>query len=253
MTFTHAITREPGENFASGLTTAKLGAADYELIMEQHLAYVSILRSLGLSVDILPPLPDFPDAYFVEDVAIIVPEIAIVTRPGAEARRGEEAFIEKPLARYRSVDHIQAPGTVDGGDIMQVGNHFFIGLSTRTNVEGARQLGQILQRYGYRSTLVPIAGGLHLKSDVSYVGGNTLLIAEFLADHVAFAQFYKIIVGREETYAANSLLVQDYILTPKGFPRTKKRLLEAGFNILEVETSEFRKMDGGLSCLSLRF
>jgi dimethylargininase len=253
MSFTHAITREPGKDFASGLTTAKLGAPDYELTMAQHRAYVSILRSCGLSVEVLPPLPGFPDAYFVEDVAIITSEIAILTRPGAAARRGEEATVEEQLARYRPVDHIQAPGTVDGGDILQVGNRFFIGLSRRTDEEGARQLGQILRRNGNESTLIPVLGGLHLKSDVSYVGQNTLLISESLADHAAFSQFRKIIIDRGEAYAANSLLVNGQILTPRGFPRTKNKLLEAGFKVIEVETSEFRKMDGGLSCLSLRF
>jgi len=251
--FKNAITRKPGKNFALGLTTSDLGAPDYDLIMEQHRAYVTALRSLGLEVDILQSLPDFPDAYFVEDVAVVTPEIAVITNPGALERAGEAQHIEAVLSRYRPLTRIQTPGTLDGGDVMQVGKQFFIGVSDRTNAEGAKQLGQILGQYGYQWTLVPVSGGLHLKSDISYIGRNSLLISKTLAKSYVFANYDRIIVNEDETYAANSLLVNEQIIMPKGFPRTKRKLEEAGFDIIELETSEMQKMDGGLSCMSLRF
>ena len=251
--FTRAITREPGPNFASGLTTSNLGSPDYALVKKQHQAYVAILQSLGVEVEVLPPLPKYPDAYFVEDVAVVTPTIGVITRPGAEERLGEEAFIEAALAQHLPTVRIQTPGTLDGGDVLQVGNDFYIGTSARTNEEGARQLSEFLQQHGYACVILPVWGGLHLKSDVSYIGRNTILITETSAGAVAFAQYDKILIDEEEAYAANSLLVNGSILTPQGFPNTRNKLLDAQFDIIEVETSELQKMDGGLSCLSLRF
>ena len=251
--FNYAITRKPGKDFASGLTTANLGTPDYNLIIEQHHAYVGVLQSLGLEVEILQPLPEYPDAYFVEDVAIVTAEIAVIANPGAKERAGEAQYIEQILTQYRSLARIQSPGTLDGGDVMQVGDHFYIGVSARTNEEGARQLGQILHQYGYQCVNVPVSGGLHLKSDVSYIGQNTLLITKALAGSSAFVNYDKILVDKEEAYAANSVLINNRILMPKGFPRTKSKLIAARFDIIETETSEVQKMDGGLSCMSLRF
>ncbi len=251
--FKHAITRKPGRNFATGLTTANLGTADYNLILKQHHAYVCALQSLGLEVKILPSLPEYPDAYFVEDVAIVTPEIAVITRPGAKERAGEVEHIEPILTQYRVIARIQAPGTLDGGDVMQVGNHCYIGISARTNEEGARQLAQILHQYGFHCATIFVSGGLHLKSDVSYVGRNTLLVTEALAESKAFINYDKILVDEVEAYAANSVLINNRILMPKGFPLTKSKLVAAQFDIIEAEISEVQKMDGGLSCMSLRF
>lgn len=251
--FEFAVTRKPGRNFADGLTTANLGLPDFKLILEQHSAYVSTLRSLGLEVEVLQSLPEYPDAYFVEDVAIVTPEVAVIANPGAKERTRETEHIEPSLAQYRSIARILSPGTLDGGDVLQVGNHYYIGVSARTNREGARQLGAILHQYDCLCTTVPVSGGLHLKSDVSYIGRNTLLITEALAGAKAFIDYDKILVDVEETYAANSLLINNRILTPEGFPRTHKKLIDAGFDIIEIKTSEVQKMDGGLSCMSLRF
>lgn len=251
--FRQAITRKPGRNFAAGLTTSNLGTPDYDLILQQHKAYVSTLRSLGLEVEMLQPLQEYPDAYFVEDVAIVTPEVAVITNPGARERAGEEEHIIPVLEQYRLTARIQSPGTLDGGDVMQVDNHFFVGVSDRTNEEGVRQLSQILLGHGYLCSAVPVSGGLHLKSDVSNIGRNTLLITESLAKSKAFSQYDKILVDAEETYAANSLLINNQILVPMGFPRTLSKLIDAGFDIIELETSEMQKMDGGLSCMSLRF
>lgn len=251
--FEYAITRKPGPNFADGLTSATLGKPDYGLLLQQHKAYLRTLRSLGLKVIGLEALPDFPDAYFVEDVAIVTEHIAVITRPGAPSRAGETAHISSTLAEYRDLAWIQSPGTLDGGDVMMVENHCYIGISQRTNKEGAEQLGKILEKDGFLWTPVPLAGGLHLKSDVNYIGRNTLLLSQDMAGLEIFDQYEKIVVDKEEAQAANSLLVNGRLLTPKGFPRTSAKLRIKGFDLIELETSEIQKMDGGLSCMSLRF
>lgn len=251
--FTHAITRLPGENFAEGLTSANLGRPSYSLIMEQQHAYRQALLSIGLDVIVLPAEPAYPDAYFVEDPAIVTPKIAVITRPGAAARRGEETSLEPFLEYYRPLVHIQPPGTLEGGDVLMVGNHFFIGVSERTNEEGAAQLAGFLADAGHTSETVSVAGGLHLKSGVNYVGKNTLLITKALAEHAAFSNYEKILMDDDEAYAANTLWVNDTLLMPKGFSKTLAKLSRLGMKIIELNVSEVQKMDGGLTCMSLRF
>lgn len=251
--FTHAITRLPGENFADGLTTANLGRPSYPLILKQHHAYRQALLSLGLDVIVLPAEPAHPDAYFVEDPAIITPKIAVITQPGAPSRQGEETTLEPFLEYYRPIVHIVPPGTVDGGDVLMIGEHFFIGLSERTNAEGASQLAAILSGAGHTSETVPVAAGLHLKSGVNYLGKNTLLVTKDLADYPAFASYEKIILDAGEESAANTLWVNDTLLMPKGFPKTHAKLAQLGMRIIELDVSEVQKMDGGLTCISLRF
>lgn len=253
MEFTQAICRVPAETFAAGLTTAGLGVPDYDLMCHQHRAYVATLQQLGLQVEVLDALPAYPDAHFVEDVAVVTPEIAIITRPGARARRGEEQHIRAALAHYRPLVFIEEPGTLDGGDVLQVENDFFVGLSARTNAVGAEQLGQLLAPFGYTCTAVPLGKSLHLKSDVNHIGRNTLLVTQAWADTPLFARFERLVVPATEAYAANTLLVNDYLLSPRGFPETHHLLRASGFEVIIVEASEAQKMDGGLSCLSLRF
>ena len=246
--FTQAIARKPGSNFAQGLTTAvNEKAPDFEILVNQHQEYTSTLIFLGLEVTVLDALPEHPDAYFVEDTAVVTGKMAVITNPGADARKGEEEAIAPVLARYRKIEKIHAPGTVDGGDVLQVDQHFFIGVSERTNFEGAGQLSHILRRYGYTYTTVNVGEGLHFKSSVNYVGKNTLLITEDFADHNQLKGYDTITVDREESYAANTLLINDHLLIPRGYPRTRQRLEILGFNIIELDTSEVRKMDGGLS------
>ncbi len=251
--FTHAIARQPGENFAQGLTTSNLGTPSYELLLKQHRAYVETLRSLGLELVLLEAQPDYPDAHFVEDTAVVTPDVAVITNPGARARQGEEDSIEPVLARYRPTVRIQPPGTVDGGDVLMVGAHFFIGVSERTNQEGAEQLGRILQEHGATWTAVPVDAGLHLKSGVNYVGKNTLLLTEEFAAMDAFGGYERIILDQAEEYAGNTLLINACLIMPQGFPATRKKLETLGLAIIELDVSEVRKMDGGLTCLSLRF
>jgi len=251
--YTHAITRLPCPNFAAGLTTATLGLPDYELALQQHQTYVTTLGSLGLAVTVLESEPDYPDAHFVEDTAVITPEIAVITRPGALARRGEEESIAPVLAQHRTLAHIQAPGTVDGGDVLVMGKHCLIGLSQRTNEAGANQLRDILLGYGYNCAILPVGEGLHLKSSINYLGQERVLVTQDFVDLEILAGFEKVIAPDEEVYAANTLWINDTLLTPHGFPKTHALLMDAGLPVIEMPASEMEKMDGGLTCLSLRF
>ena len=252
--FTHAITRKPCINFARGLTTTVSSEpADYKLMLKQHEAYLESLAVAGLAVIVLNPQPDFPDAHFVEDTAVVTADVAVITIPGADARRGEEESIIPALAEFRKIERIQAPGTVDGGDVLQVDNHFFIGLSERTNREGAEQLGRILQAYDNTWTMVAVGAGLHFKSSVNYVGQNTLLVTPDFSAREQLEGYDQIVLDSSEAYAANTLLVNEHLLIPAGYPITRKRLETLGLNIIELEVSEVRKMDGGLTCMSLRF
>jgi dimethylargininase len=250
--FSHAICRRPGPDLAAGLTTAGLGAPDLALARQQHGAYVSALRDCGLDVTVLDPLPGFPDAHFVEDTAVVTPEVAIITRPGHAARRGEEQSIAPELAAYRPVVHIAAPGTVDGGDVLMVGNHFFIGLSERTNIEGATELAAILADYGHTATMVPVAAGLHFKSSVNEVG-EALLVTRKFAGRPELADHNCLLVPEGEEYAGNTLRINDRLLMPSGCPGVRRLLEPLGLRTTELDMSEMRKMDGGLTCLSLRF
>lgn len=253
MYFTHAITRKPGKNFAQGLTTSKLGSADYGLISKQHDAYVETLRSIGLKVLVLEDQLDYPDAHFVEDTAVVTPDVAVITRPGAKARQGEEDTIAPVLTQYRQTAHVQPPATLDGGDVLMVGNHFFIGISKRTNPEGAVQLGKILEVYGNTWETIPVEAGLHLKSSINYLGNGTLIVTKNFANKAGLKRYDKIVVDETEAYAANTLRVNDHLLAPQGFPKTKQKLQSLGFDIIELHMSEVRKMDGGLTCWSVRF
>lgn len=250
--FSHAITRLPGPDYPQGLTTSTLPCPDLDQTLAQHSAYVQCLQSLGLAVTVLPALPGHPDACFVEDTAVVVREAAVITLPGAPSRQGETQTIATALSAHRPLVHITAPGTLDGGDILQVGQRFFIGVSDRTNAEGARQLAAILAAHGYQSDIIPVAAGLHLKSSLNYVGQNTMLVTADFAGHPAIDGFRQIISPEGEEYAANTLLINDTLITPGGYPRTKKMLLDLGMPVVELDTSEYRKMDGGLTCLSLR-
>ena len=251
--FTRAIARLPGPDAAAGLTTAGLGRPDPSLLLKQHSAYVETLRRLGLEVEVLPAAPGFPDAYFIEDAAVVTPEAAVITRPGAPSRRGETVSVESALARYRPLHRIELPGTLDGGDVLAAGGRFFIGLSARTNEDGARQLGAILASFGHSWTAVPVESGLHLKSSVNALGDRTVVLASGFPTKELFRGYDRIVLDPGDDYAANTLWINGTLLVPKGFPRALEKLSGRGLPVIEVDTSEMRKMDGGLTCLSLRF
>jgi dimethylargininase len=255
--FTNAIVRLPGANFEDGLTPGHLGRPSYAKALAQHAAYCAALERCGLRVLTLEADSQHPDSTFVEDAAIVTPRSAILARPGAESRRGEVPAIRKALGRFFSaIRQIEAPGTLDGGDVCEAGNHFFIGLSHRTNEEGARQLAEFLAAGGFSSSVVDVRGIhgiLHLKSGIACVGKNTLVAWESMAHLPHFRGYDLIPVASEERYAANCVRVNDYVLLPSGRPRLESALTERGYKTLLLDMSEFEKMDGGLSCLSLRF
>jgi dimethylargininase len=249
---TRGILRRPGPDFAAGLTTAGLGKPDPSRMLAQHTVYADALRGLGLEVEVLDPLPGFPDAYFVEDVAVVVPELAVVTRPGAPSRLGEADAIVPVLSRFRTLARLEHPATLDGGDVLIAGRTVFIGLSSRTNEEAARQLARLLEPHGYRCQTVPVTAGLHLKSSVNWLGGETLLVNDRFAERPEFRGFHRIVVAAGEEPACNTLFVNGTLLMPAGFPRTRRLLDEMGLPVIELDLTEPRKMDGGLTCMSLR-
>ena len=255
--FTRAIVRIPGSNFADGLTTADLGIPHFDEVLHQHARYCDALRDCGLELTILEPDLRHPDSTFVEDAAILTRHAAIVTRPGASSREAEVAAIRPITERFYSrILTIEAPGTVDGGDICEVEDHFFIGLSLRTNEEGARQLAAHLRAHGYTASTIDIRSMttiLHLKSGISYIGDNALVVMEEMAANPQFARFNQIRVSAAESYAANCVRVNHRVLIAEGFPHLHDELIARGFSPLVLNMSEFQKMDGGLSCLSLRF
>lgn len=256
--FNHAIIRIPGVNFSEGLTSMDLGKPDYPTVRLQHSAYIAALRdACGLEVNILPADESYPDSTFVEDTAIVTPAFAVLTNPGTRSRAGEVTAIEKTIMQeYEKVYRITAPGTLDGGDICEADGHFFIGISHRTNPEGAQQLADILQKNGYTTSFIdirPLSSILHLKSGVVYIGDNRMVMWEEFKSFEAFDQYEKVITKPEENYAANCLRVNDKILIPADFPDLAQKLTNLGYDLIPLAMEEFEKMDGGLSCLSLRY
>ncbi len=252
--YTKAIVWTPCKNMIEGLTTANLGIPNPENALKQHEAYIEALQECGLDVIVLPPDEDFPDSTFVEDTAVLTPQCAIICHPGAPSRRGEIVSMRPALERFFNIiEQIESPGTVDGGDVLKVGDHYYIGISGRTNLDGAKQLGSILKKYGMSSTMVPLKKVLHLKSGVAYLENNNLVVTGEFIHQPAFNDFHRIIVDDEESYAANCVWINGTVLIASGFPKIKKKVGLAGYRIIELDVSEFRKLDGGLSCLSLRF
>ena len=249
----YALVRTPAPTLARGITSAALGTPDVALCLQQHDAYVAALGDLGLQVTVLDADRAFPDGHFVEDPAVVTPELAIITRPGASARRGEAAALEPLLNEHRPLRRIAAPGTVDGGDVLILGKRCFVGLSQRTNQSGGEQLEAVLRPFGYTTVAVAVSAGLHLKSGVNAIGAEKLLVNASLAEHPALDGLDKLVVPGSEAYAANTLWINDTLLMPAGFPHTAEMLRSGGYPVIELEVSEMRKMDGGLTCLSLRF
>ena len=252
--FSNAIVRLPCPEMKQGLSSFDFGKPDYLKALRQHSEYIEALKNSGLSVKILEADNRFPDSTFIEDVALCTPKCAIITNPGALTRKGEISGIRQILNEYyTNMEEIISPGTLEAGDVMMVADHFFIGISERTNNKGAHQLTDILQGYGFTCSKVPLKMMLHLKSGVSYLENNNMLVSGEIIDRNEFLRFNRIIVDKDENYAANSLWINGKVLVPYGFQKTRKKIEKAGYDTLILDVSEFRKLDGGLSCLSLRF
>ncbi len=250
--FKHAIVRRPAHSAVLGLTTVDLGKPEFDLLMPQYEHYLQTLKALGLEITELEPLEDYPDSYFIEDVAIVTPELAVVTRPGADQRRGETEHVADALAKHRPVEFIKSPGTLDGGDVLIVQKHCVVGLSERTNQSGAEQLCTILAKHGYMGDIVVVPEALHFKSSVNFANQDTLLVTKRCFDLDCLASYKKLVVPDGEEYAANVVEINGTILMPMGFPGTRELLIHNGFKVIEMPVSEIAKMDGGLTCLSLR-
>ena len=249
-----AITRDVSPSLgACELSYVPRHPIDIDQAMAQHAAYRAALAALGCRVVALPAQPDLPDAVFVEDVALVLDEVAILTRPGAESRRAEGASVAEVLAGYRPLRAIEAPGTLDGGDVLRVGRTLYVGQSARSNAAAIAQLRELLSPHGYEVMGVPIHGCLHLKSAVTQVADDTLLVQPAWVDPAAFAAFRLIAVDPGEEHAANGLRVGAGVIHPACFPRTRQRLEAAGIDVCAVDLSELQKAEGATTCCSLLF
>jgi dimethylargininase len=249
-----AITREVSRSIIHcELTHLARTPIDVSRARAQHTQYVSALQSLGVEVTCLPEEPDLPDSVFVEDTAIVLDEAAVLTNPGADSRKPEVESMAAALAPYRQLIRVQPPAMLDGGDVLTVGKDIYVGLSTRSNIESVKQLREFLGVFGYRLQAVTVTGCLHLKSAVTQVSEKTLLINPAWAGKSHFEGFDFIEVDPSEPYAANALLIDDAVIYPSEYPKTRERLEAAGIPIVPVEAGELAKAEGGVTCCSLVF
>ncbi len=255
--FTNVIVKTPCKAVTEGITSApELGKPDYEKALQQHRRYIEALKQCGVAVTVLPADETFPDSCFVEDTAVLTERCAVISNPGAPTRAREtEAMIPviKQFYPEECIEFITAPGTMEGGDVMMVGDTFYIGRSARTNAEGIRQFSEILEKYGYQVVEVPLEKVLHLKTGVNYLEHGHMLVSGEFTGKEEFAPYHRHEIPEAEAYAANCIWVNEKVLVPEGYPTVERIVREMGYEVILVDTSEFRKIDGGLSCLSLRF
>ncbi len=248
--YSHALVRPPSSSFVNALAVSPV-PIDVELARKQHAEYIAALRQAGVSVEILDADGRFPDSCFMQDPAMIVGGIAILNRMGVPSRLGETDLVADLLrARFETLA-LTAPATLEGGDVMNVGDSVLVGESERTNRAGIEQLRALLEPRGVGVEAVAVRGMLHLLTDVTYVGHGIVVVWEEFADAPALRGFQKVIVPTEEAYAACTLGIGKYVIVPAGFPKTIEQLRVSGFEVLRVPMSEFYKADGGVSCLSL--
>jgi dimethylargininase len=236
---------------ACELTHLPRVAIDLERARAQHRAYEAALRAAGYRVEQLPASPDMPDSVFVEDVAIVFDELAIITRPGAESRRAETPAVAEAIARYRSLRWIEAPGTLDGGDVLVDGRSVFVGISSRTNTEAVAQLRRMLAPFGYTVCEVTVRECLHLKSAATVVAARTLLLNPRWVEPAVFPAFDLVEIDPGEPAAANAVRLRDRVVFPAAFPRTAARLRAHGLRVDTVDASELAKAEGAVTCCSL--
>ncbi|MCB0027864.1 MAG: hypothetical protein KDE28_08170 [Anaerolineales bacterium] len=251
---TVAITRKVSPAIAQcELTYLERTPIDLDLAEQQHAAYEALLARLGCNLTSLPAEPELADSVFVEDPAIVLDEVAIITRPGAASRRPERATIAEALAPYRQLIHIAAPGILDGGDVLRVGKRLWVGLTARSNQAAIDQLQTALAPYGYSVSGAQVTGCLHLKSAVTHLGNNLLLLNPAWVDPAHFPGCDHIAVDPSEPHAANALAVNGAIVYPTSYPRTLARLQAAGLAVHTVPATELIKAEGAVTCCSLVF
>ena len=233
------------------LTHLERTAIDAERAVRQHADYTQALHALGCRLEWLPPLPQHPDGVFVEDTAVVLTEIAVITRPGAAARRGETPTVAQALGQLRRVAAIAGPGCLDGGDVLHVGRTLHVGISDRTNAAGTDQLARLLSPHGYRIENVAFAGCLHLKSACSFIPPDVLLVNPEWVEPATLGAWRVIEIDAREPYSANTLTIGDTTLVSAAYPHTRGRLEAAGVRTRSVDVSELHKAEGGLTCMSL--
>ena len=249
---TIAITREVSSRFNEcEITHIDRVPIDVKTARAEHHEYTGVLKRLGCQVIELPEEPELPDSVFVEDTAFILDEVAVITRPGADSRKAETESIIQALSPYRELVHITEPATVDGGDVLVLGKNIYVGISTRSNNEAIHQMQELLNKYGYKITAVNMHDCLHLKTAVTKVDENTLLINPKWVDNFHFKDFDWIEVDASEPLAANCLPIGDSIIYPKAFPKTQNKLEQKGYRIESVKVSELAKAEGAVTCCSL--
>lgn len=253
--FTRAITRAPSKSIIDGLRAVDIGTPDLDQMRTDHALYVATLKETGATVIELPAVDDFPDSVFVEDTALCLPKGAVLMRPGAPTRMGEVDHMAPHLrALYDNVLEIKGPGHIEGGDILTTKTEVLVGLSDRTDMEGVEELRALVKEWGYTVRVVNTPKGvLHFKTDCSLLDAETILSTKRLAAAGCFEGYRVLHTADGEEACANAIRFNQFVLMPAGFPKTKDMLIENGYDVREIGNTECAKLDGGMSCLSLRF
>ncbi len=247
-----AITREVSSRFNEcEITHIDRTPIDLDIARRQHQEYIHALAQIGCEVIELPEQRDLPDSVFVEDTAFILPEVAVITRPGADSRKPETESIVQALSSHRPLVHVTAPATVDGGDVLVLGKNIYIGMSTRSTMEAVTQLQGLLDNYGYKVTGVELTDCLHLKTAVTRMNNKTLLVNKNWVEAGHFSGYELIDIDPSEPFGANCLPVKDVIIYPSSFPKTQKKIEQKGFKVINVNLDELAKAEGAVTCCSL--
>jgi dimethylargininase len=251
---THAITRAVGAALGDcALTFVDREPIDLARAEAQHAAYNEALRRAGAVVEVVPEDAELPDSVFVEDTAVVLDEAAVVTRPGSPLRRREVPAMTAALSAYRKLLRIEPPATLEGGDVLRLGRDFYVGLSSRTDGEGFSQFASIVRKFGYRATPIDVKGCLHLKTAVTALDPETLLVNPSWIDAAALPGVRRLVVPPQEPFGANALVVNGVVHLSARWKRTRELVQRSGFSVSALDVSEFEKAEAGLTCLSLIF
>jgi dimethylargininase len=250
----HALTRAVSDAMdRCELTHLARSEIDVARARRQHAAYCDLLRELGCTMVEIPAAPELPDAIFVEDTVAVFDELAIILRPGAATRRAETDAVAAVLRRFRPLEFMTAPATLDGGDVLRIGRRVYIGRTTRSNDAGIRELARCVEPYGYDVTPVDVNGCLHLKSAVTAIGDGTLLINDAWVDRRQWTRYECVTVAAQEPHGANALALAGKVVLPASCVATRARIEAAGFEVMPIEVSEVAKAEGGVTCCSIIF